>query len=349
MHQKIKVSIIVPVYNVEEYLIQCIESLINQTLKDIEIILINDGSSDNSPRICNEYIIKDPRVKVVHQENKHQGGARNVGLKIANGEYIAFVDSDDWIPDNFCELLYNQAIETESEIVLTDEIQFDNQKQIFIKSWRDFSNANQIKKIDDSNFISSFSPVCVRLYKKEFITKNQLAFVENCFYEDNSWGCFIILFADKISFTKSGYCYRINREGATTFGKNDEKVFDWVKDFEYFINFTKNKKYDRKKMKLCKIWYLMSFYNYMASLSEENKSIFYQKILEVIKLLNINWIDIVTARNLNKRQKRNLIGFYRFLQKNYLLKKKQIDVLDINSYYKNQKKYDRFWFSPTSI
>ena len=94
---KPKVSIIVPVYNVEKYLVRCMESLLNQTLKEIEIILVDDGSPDNCPQMCDEYARRDSRVKVIHKSNAGLGYARNSGLDVAVGEYIAFVDSDDYV------------------------------------------------------------------------------------------------------------------------------------------------------------------------------------------------------------------------------------------------------------
>lgn len=106
-----KVSIIVPIYNVEKYIHKCIDSIINQTLKDIEIILVDDESPDNCPRICDEYAQKDNRIKVVHKKNGGLGFARNSGLEIATGEYIAFVDSDDYIDITMYETLYNVAKE----------------------------------------------------------------------------------------------------------------------------------------------------------------------------------------------------------------------------------------------
>ena len=92
-----KVTVVVPVYNVEKYLIRCIESLINQTLKEIEIILVNDGSKDKSGKICEKYALKYKNIKVIHQLNKGLSGARNTGIKIAQGEYVGFVDSDDYV------------------------------------------------------------------------------------------------------------------------------------------------------------------------------------------------------------------------------------------------------------
>lgn len=112
-----KVSVIVPIYNVEKYLDRCMESLLNQTLKDIEIILVDDGSPDNCPKMCDDYAKKDERVKVIHKKNAGLGYARNSGLEIAMGEYVAFVDSDDYVELNMYEKLYETAQSTRSDTV----------------------------------------------------------------------------------------------------------------------------------------------------------------------------------------------------------------------------------------
>lgn len=112
------VSIIVPIYNVEKYLERCMDSLLNQTLKDIEIIMVDDGSPDNCPQMCDEYAKKDGRVKVIHKKNAGLGMARNSGLEIASGEYVAFVDSDDFVQLDAYEILYNEATNTKSDYVL---------------------------------------------------------------------------------------------------------------------------------------------------------------------------------------------------------------------------------------
>lgn len=113
-----KVSIIVPIYNVEKYLDRCMDSLLNQTLKDIEIIMVDDGSPDNCPWMCDEYAKKDSRVKVIHKKNAGLGMARNSGLEIANGEYVAFVDSDDYVDCHMYEALYNKVKEMQVDAVL---------------------------------------------------------------------------------------------------------------------------------------------------------------------------------------------------------------------------------------
>lgn len=110
------ISVIVPIYNVEEYLSRCIESIINQTYKNLEIILVDDGSQDNCPKICDDYASRDNRIKVIHKKNGGLSEARNVGMKVATGEYISFVDSDDWIDINTYSLVLKKMIDTNSQI-----------------------------------------------------------------------------------------------------------------------------------------------------------------------------------------------------------------------------------------
>lgn len=113
-----KISIIIPVYNVEKYLKMCLDSVINQTYQNLEIILINDGSTDNSGKICEEYKRADSRIILIHKENEGLSMARNTGLDIASGEYISFVDSDDYISRNMVETLYNRLLETQSDMAV---------------------------------------------------------------------------------------------------------------------------------------------------------------------------------------------------------------------------------------
>lgn len=112
-----KISIIVPIYNVEKYLDRCMQSLLNQTLKDIEIIMVDDGSPDRCPQMCDEYAKRDVRIKVIHKENAGLGYARNSGLEIATGEYVAFVDSDDYVNIKMYENLYNSAKQKNADAV----------------------------------------------------------------------------------------------------------------------------------------------------------------------------------------------------------------------------------------
>lgn len=110
------ISVVVPIYNVEKYLNECIESIVNQTYNNLEIILVNDGSTDNCAKICDDWINKDERIRVIHKENGGLSSARNAGIDVAKGEYINFIDSDDFISNDFIEFLYGNLIENESDI-----------------------------------------------------------------------------------------------------------------------------------------------------------------------------------------------------------------------------------------
>lgn len=123
-----KVSVVVPFYNTEKYLEKCLDSLVNQTLKELEIILVNDGSTDSSLEIAKNYQQKDSRIKIVEQEHLKQGAARNSGMKVAAGEYIGFVDSDDWVDLDYFEKLYNTAKQYNADIALATNVRIGNGK-----------------------------------------------------------------------------------------------------------------------------------------------------------------------------------------------------------------------------
>lgn len=120
------ISVIVPVYKVEEYLDQCVSSIVNQTYQNLEILLVDDGSPDGCPAMCDRWAEKDSRIKVIHKENGGLSDARNAGLKIATGEYVAFVDSDDMISDDMLESLYNALYDTKSDIAECDYVYFED-------------------------------------------------------------------------------------------------------------------------------------------------------------------------------------------------------------------------------
>ena len=116
----VKISMIVPVYQVEKYIAQCIESVLNQTFSDFELILIDDGSKDNSGAICDSYAAKDDRIIVIHTKNNGAATARNIGLERASGEYITFLDGDDYLAENMLSRLYEEIENSDYDIVLSD-------------------------------------------------------------------------------------------------------------------------------------------------------------------------------------------------------------------------------------
>lgn len=217
-----KVSIIVPIYNMEKYLEKCINSIINQTLKDIEIILVNDGSNDRSGNIADEFAKLDPRIKVIHKENEGQGIARNIGIDVSKGEYIGFVDSDDWIDINMYEELYSAAKNNFADISVCGRKLYDKygkiESQISINN-EVFENVYQ--NITDYCINNLFYPHTVvvynKIYKRDIININNIRFnsVDKIGSEDALFNYQILFHVNKIISTDKTYYNQFAREGST--------------------------------------------------------------------------------------------------------------------------------------
>lgn len=181
-----KVSVIVPIYNVEKYLDRCMESLLNQTLKDIEIIMVDDGSPDNCPQMCDNYAKKDERVKVVHKKNGGLSDARNAGLSIATGEYVAFVDSDDYQTVDVYEKLYTEALHGNYDVVYGGAYWHKANGEFFElfklnKEYREDEIftllGNMLYQDDNTSFEKQVSmSVWTGIYKTDVIKKNRISF-----------------------------------------------------------------------------------------------------------------------------------------------------------------------------
>ena len=242
---KPKVSIILPVYNVAPYLRQSLDSIIAQTLSDIEIICVDDGSTDESGKILDEYLEKDNRFKVIHKKNAGTGAARNDGLKIATGECIGFVDPDDWILPNMYERLYNLLQEKDLDIVMfTPDVYNDKTKKH--EGFLYFQNSNFPDFLDNKIFnkddISPFSyPMCVwnKLYKKSLFDENNIDFAEGLDFEDHKVIFKSLFTAKRIYFIREKlYVYRHSREGSIL-SDNDTRMFDHIKIYDIVENILK--------------------------------------------------------------------------------------------------------------
>ncbi len=163
------ISIIVPVYNVELYLEKCVESLLNQTYENIEIILIDDGSNDNCGKICDELQLKDKRIKVIHQKNAGVSKARNVGLEIATGKYITFVDSDDFVDKDYLQILYSNLVTFGADLSICSFTKLTKKNNHLKKNYNKYyiDSADAIKGIFDDNSINGY--IWCKLYKKDLI------------------------------------------------------------------------------------------------------------------------------------------------------------------------------------
>lgn len=207
------ISIIVPIYNVEKYLNKCIESIVNQTYENIEIILIDDGSNDNSGIICDEYAKKDNRIIVVHKENGGVSSARNKGLKIAKGEWISFVDADDWIEQIFCQTLLNKVTQEQADIALCgyNRITYNRIEKINANNQEVFLNSNEYL-VKSLNPQTGFGFCHMKLIKKEVL--KSISFNERIEVgEDALFNIQLSTYIKKAVFLKQPlYNYRINNQ-----------------------------------------------------------------------------------------------------------------------------------------
>lgn len=217
-----KVSVIVPVYNTEHFLPKCLDSLLAQTLSDIEIICVNDGSTDNSLAILRAYEKKDSRVKVITQENLKQGAARNRGTNLAQGEYIGYIDSDDWVDLDYFEKLYNAAIKNGADIALATNVRIGNKKtkkrlnitvEKFVTSLQE--------KFDVCNHSKNECPTN-KIYKRTFLLERDIKFPEGVYCEDKLFTTKAVYFANGI-VTVPGVNYYYYRNPNSTVNRKDQK------------------------------------------------------------------------------------------------------------------------------
>ncbi len=211
-----KVSIIVPVYNTEKYLVRCLDSLVGQTLKECEVILINDGSKDSSGEILRKYAEKYPeKVKYLTVENGGQGRARNIGLSVATGEYIGYVDSDDWVDLSMYEKLYTAAVENEADMSLCDCIEcYEDGRTVY----------SELTAYEHPMHINA--AVWNKLFKKSVI--QDIVFPQGLWYEDLAYVINFMLKEKRIVPVKEGlYFYRIGQISTMT-NNNSKKNLDII-------------------------------------------------------------------------------------------------------------------------
>ncbi len=226
MNNKDLITIVVPIYNVEAYLHKCIDSILAQTYKYLEIILVNDGSTDSCGAVCDEYALKDARIKVIHQKNKGVSAARNIGLAQAGGTYIGFVDPDDWIAPDMYQCLYTELINQKADMavceifIVTDKGVYAPKREL-TGSVEEFTNKEAILSLKISD-----GP-CNKLYKRHIF--DRIKFPEDRFYEDAYIMVDIINRCHKILYISSPHYYYYQRQNSTCHtysAKNVENQFE---------------------------------------------------------------------------------------------------------------------------
>lgn len=215
----VAISVIIPCYNQDKYIAECLDSVIAQTFTDFEAVIVNDGSTDNSSKIINEYKVKDNRIKVINQENQGLSGARNTGLKRAAGEYVCFLDSDDTYDANFLQNLYQEAKKSDADVVMTntrylqpDKVCIDGLKQQIIT---DFS---------EKVAVLPHGGACNKIYKMKFIKEHELHFPQGFYFEDNIFTVKTCFYSNKLSvINKTSYNYMCNPQSITRAPQNEAK------------------------------------------------------------------------------------------------------------------------------
>ena len=279
-----KISVIIPVYNSEQYLKECLDNVVNQTLKDIEIICINDGSTDASLKILEEYAARDSRIRFLNQENKGSASARNLGIKEAKGHYIGFVDSDDIINNLYFEVLYKAAVKNGADIAATSNcIIFgvsDNVNNV--KKITGLENKSIIKDIKDkAKIITTTGMSCNKIYKRDFLIRNNISCLElKNAAEDNYFTDCTIIKANKIAVSnKAVYFYRKNKASQTQALKDESSfsVMDVYKAVDSYIlkqNFRRKEK--EEWLNIIKERKLIDYCNFKDTMENSCKTKFSQ-------------------------------------------------------------------------
>ena len=249
-----KVSVIVPVYNVYPYLDKCLNSLVGQTLKDIEIIVVNDGSSDNSLEIVNKYKKYCSNIKVFSKDNSGLSDTRNFGIKHATGEYLAFVDGDDYVNSEMYEKMYEKAKTGDYDIVTSDinYVYPDKEEKLITDPRKDTS---KIKKL----FIAFYPTVCTKIFKRELFTNNHLEFKSGVWYEDVEFMYRLLPYIKKVGKVDEAFYNYVQREKSIT-STISPKVYDYVNNFNGLVEYYKNYNYYEKYYKELEYAYVRYVY-----------------------------------------------------------------------------------------
>lgn len=227
---KIKISVIIPIYNTEKYLEKCIDSVLNQTLKEIEIILINDGSPDKSDEICKKYLMNEDRIKYIEIKNSGVSAARNCGLNIVRGEYISFIDSDDFVEKEMLEGMYTVAKEKDLDILGCEANYIDkNNNKTRVKDLKGYIDRD-LSFFEFVDEYEMFGYSCFKIFKAEIIKENKIKFLENCkIFEDAEFVFEAAVYSKKIQYIdKQYYNYLIHPSQSINKITNYDRIDDII-------------------------------------------------------------------------------------------------------------------------
>lgn len=283
-----KVSIIIPIYNVECYLRECLDSIINQTIRDIEIICINDGSTDNCLNILHEYAQKDKRIIIINKKNTGYGHSMNIGINHATGDYIGIVESDDFVALDMFERLYTAAHINKVDIVKSNYFEYRTIGGIQINYYENLVHCQYNKiftPLDDLKIFYAICSIWSGIYKRDFLTDNKIHFLETpgASYQDTSFAFQVWLYAKKVYLIKDAFVYYRMDNSGSSMNSLDKTFYLFIqfREIERLLN-----KYYKKNEKLINVIMFTKYraYTYFYNLlSSNNKSKFSLCILEEVK------------------------------------------------------------------
>lgn len=289
------ISIIIPVYKVENYLNKCVESVVNQTYKNLEIILVDDGSPDNCPKMCDDWAKKDKRIKVVHKPNGGLSDARNAGINISKGKYICFADSDDYLVDKFVEILYNNLVKTDSDLSICSFCYVYENVQSFPNPANNLT-IYEGEEVIDALFKKNNVDHMVawsKLYKRELF--NNLRFDVGKLHEDEFIAHKIFVQCKKVVYTTAQlYCY-LQRKGSLTQNKSfTEKNLDGAVAIENRVKYFLDTKWKEKS--ITQFLAYLSYLYYIAKTRHASKD-----ILKFIRNKYKEYYKKIKHKNLSKK------------------------------------------------
>lgn len=299
----IEISIIVPVYNLEEYLPKCVDSILGQTFTNFELILVNDGSTDNSGELCDAYARIDSRVKVIHKENGGVASSRNAGLVIAEGNYIGFVDNDDYINEHMFEILYKNAKHYSSDIVVCDYVNVyeDHPTEIQTSDVNDeaqhYNNIEALHQLYTDNNVTFVVP-WNKLYRKDLF--DDIKYKVGSINDDENIVHELLYHSHKITYIQAGLYYYVQRSGsqmdsnASFHVKKLDAVYAFS-DREKFFREAKEKELHKKALKQ----YMERFFRYyymaksnLSNVDQELKLLKYtfdKRLIYLLRHQGIGW------------------------------------------------------------
>ena len=356
-----KVSIIVPFNNVEKYISKCLTSLIYQSLEDIEIICVNDASTDNSKNIVQHYLENDKRIILLNVDNvSGQSYARNIGMEVASGEYIGFVDSDDWVELDMFEKMYNKAKSVDSDITMCQAKLYDDKEQTFYTN--DYYSLKSLEKYGDKVFKSEETKDEIlninvvlwnKIYKREFLQNTSVKFQNGYIYEDLPFFFETYLKAQRINILwEAPYYYRQNRQ-FSTMQNSDKKVYDRIPMVERTYNVLKQATFFEEKKSEIISWIIDDIFHRYTLLEDRYYEDYFGKMKELFQKIELTPEDEQElAKSYCYDEFKNILersyyGFWNFLVEKYKTSNKRIkaaehkcnlDIIAIKEYLEQYKK-----------